>query len=619
MKKARLTHSWRALLTALTLILLSTSSAFSQGLDVPGMSGGDFLHPDEAFVMAVHSPDESTLQVEWTVAEEYYLYQHRFDFTTPTEGLSLGEPIYPEAELIEDEFFGESLVHRGRAVIEIPVEGGEPGQEVMLNVRFQGCADAGLCYPPMDRDSPVVLASGGAGQDAEQPSVEAPTGASDQDRLAGLVADGHPALIALIFFGFGLLLSFTPCVLPMVPILSSLILGQGERVSTRRAFGLSLTYVLAMALTYTTAGVAAGLLGHNLQAALQHPAVLVTFALVFGLLALSMFGFYQLQVPQSLQNALSRLSSRQQAGNYTGVGAMGFLSALIVGPCVAAPLAGALLVIGQTGDAVRGGLALFSMSMGMGILLLVVGTSAGRLMPRTGPWMNAVKIVFGFLLLAVGVWMLERILPAAAGLLLWSALLVMAGVYLGALDNLNAAAGGWRRFRKGAGLLILAWGMVLLLAAALGGKDPLRPMQGSLLTELGSGSGTTAPAFAMIGSQPELSSNLDEERNRPLMLEFYADWCVDCVRMERRTFTDPDVRDRLERFDLLKADVTDYTQDHRELLEAHELFGPPAILFFDHRGEEIRSLLLVGFMAPGEFDRHLARVQEDFQARMNSQ
>ncbi|MCP1728611.1 thiol:disulfide interchange protein DsbD [Natronospira proteinivora] len=582
--------------------------------DTAGLSGGDFLHPDEAFVMSVHSPRDDLIQVEWNVAEEYYLYEHRFDFSIVDGEGNLGEARFPEGLLEEDEFFGESVVHRDHLVIEIPVEGAQAGEELLINVRYQGCADAGLCYPPMDQSSPVVMASGGVTASTSANGAD-DLALSEQDRLASLVADGQWWLIAALFFGFGLLLSFTPCVLPMVPILSSLIIGRGEQISTLRAFGLSLTYVLAMALTYTAAGVAAGLLGHNLQATLQHPVVLMTFALVFGLLAMAMFGFYQLQVPARFQEALNRLSNRQQAGRYTGVAIMGFLSALIVGPCVAAPLAGALLVIGQTGDALRGGVALFSMSMGMGVLLLVVGTSAGRLMPRTGAWMNAVKIAFGFLLLAVGVWMLERILPGPAALLLWSALLVMAGVYLGALDSLQSDSSGWRRFGKGSGLLLLTWGLVLLVAAAAGGQDPLRPLHG---IALGGGESREAnvPAFTEIDNQQGLDNTLagaeEAPRDRPLMLEFYADWCVDCIRMERRTFTDPEVRAALDDFDLLKADVTRYTDEHRALLEHFDLFGPPAILFFDRHGEEMRGLRLVGEKGPQAFQDHLSRVQSEF-------
>ncbi|MDQ2069635.1 protein-disulfide reductase DsbD [Natronospira bacteriovora] len=598
-------------LAALMLLALLSLPAAAQSISgLPGVSGGDFKHPDEAFILSVRSPSPDLIQVDWQIADEYYLYEHRFDFQVMEGGVTLGEARYPQGLLIEDEFFGESIVHRHQVTIDVPIQGGQTGDEILLRVDFQGCADAGLCYPPLNRQTPVVL---GADEPRDQGSSRAATTppASEQDRMAGLVAEGHLVLVALAFFGFGLLLSLTPCVLPMVPILSSLIIGKGEHISTARAFGLSLTYVLAMALTYTAAGVAAGLLGHNLQAALQHPLILSVFAAVFVILSLAMFGFYQLQVPQRFQDALAGLSNRQQSGRYTGVALMGLLSALIVGPCVAAPLAGALLVIGQTGDALRGGVALFSMSMGMGVLLLVVGTSAGRLMPKAGAWMNAIKAAFGVLLLAVAVWMLERIVPAAMAMVMWSALLVFSGVYLGALDSLSPGVGGWRRFWKAAGLMLMVWGLILLLAAALGGKDPLRPLQGTVITGT-AGDAAASPDFAAIEDVEQLDSAIAAIDDRPLMLEFYADWCIDCVRMERRTFPDPGVRESLQAFDLLKADVTRYNARHRELLERFQLFGPPAILFFDHNGDEIRHLRLVGEMGPAEFRNHLQQVREAF-------
>ena len=599
--------------TALALALaglLFASNLDAQDLgDFGASSGGDFKHPEEAFVVQGFSDDDDRVLLEWEIADGYYLYEERFDFSVSDDDVQLGEPRFPEAETIEDEWFGVSDVHFHQLVIELPVEGGTSGEALDLNIRYQGCAEDGLCYPPLDRPVTVQLAG-----DSQVPEVDGagPTGtdeapSSEQDRLAGLVADAHPAVVAAAFFGLGLLLSLTPCVLPMVPILSSLILGQGPGLSTRRAFGLSLTYVLAMAATYTAAGVAAGLAGHNLQASLQHPAVLVSFAAVFVALALAMFGFYQLQVPQGLQERINRLANRQSAGSYTGVGVMGFLSALVVGPCVAAPLAGALLVISQTGDAFQGGVALFSMSLGMGVLLLVVGTSAGRFMPRTGPWMTAIKAAFGVLLLAVAIWMLERILPPTAYMSLWAALLVITGIYLGALEPVGEGRSGWYRLWKGVGLLALAWGLLTLIGGALGGNNPLRPLHGVTLAE---GSGVETPEFRKA-AELERVEEVIADAERPVMLEFYADWCIECRNMERNTFTDAEVQAKLEGFELIKADVTDYNEAHRELLEAHELFGPPAILFFPP-GElsEVRELRLVGEMGPDSFVEHLGRVRE---------
>lgn len=589
------------------LLLASVAGAQDLG-EFGSTSGGDFLHPEEAFVVHGFSDGDDRVLLEWEIADGYYLYQERFDFSLDGEA-ELGEARFPEAETIEDEWFGVSEVHFHRLVIELPVSGANLGDALDLNIRYQGCAEDGLCYPPLDRAVSVEL--GGDDRVPEVGASEDPaTGeatSSEQDRLAGLVADAHPAVVAAAFFGLGLLLSLTPCVLPMVPILSSLILGQGPGISTGRAFGLSLTYVLAMAVTYTAAGVAAGLAGHNLQASLQHPAVLVVFAAVFVALALAMFGFYQLQVPQGLQDRINRLAHRQSAGSYTGVGVMGFLSALVVGPCVAAPLAGALLVISQTGDALQGGVALFSMSLGMGVLLLVVGTSAGRLMPRTGPWMTAIKAAFGVLLLAVAIWMLERILPPAAYMSLWAALLVISGIYLGALEPVGEGRSGWYRLWKGVGLLALAWGLLTLIGGAAGGNNPLRPLHGVTLAE---GGAQQLPDF-QPAAESERIDRLIAEAERPVMLEFYADWCIECRNMERNTFTDSEVQAKLENFELIKADVTDYTAAHRELLERHELFGPPAILFFPPgEPEEVREMRLVGEKGPEPFIEHLSRVRE---------
>jgi thiol:disulfide interchange protein DsbD len=597
---------FRSILLPLALLALAPAAGASPISDLLGStSGGDFLHPDDAFVVEVVSASADEIEVRWTVADGYYMYEHRFGFELPNGGeVSLGEPDFPPGELIEDEFFGESVVHFRDAWISLPVSGGRLGDRLDLTLRFQGCAEAGLCYPPLTREATVVLGGG----TAETTDPGAAPRISDQDRMAGLVADGQLFLVLAVFFGLGLLLSLTPCVLPMVPILSSLIIGQGPDITTRRAFGLSLAFVLAMALTYTSAGVLAGMLGYNLQAVLQQPAVLTLFAAIFVLLALAMFGFYELQVPQRFQDALTRLSNRQQAGTYTGVGLMGLLSALIVGPCVAAPLAGVLLVISQTGDPVRGGLALFALSMGMGMLLLVVGTSAGRLVPRGGPWTVAIKAAFGVLLLGVAVWMLERFLPPAVAMSLWSTLIVMSGIYLGAFDA--TPDGGWRRFWKGAGVLMVAWGLIVLLGAATGGQDPLRPLHG---TGLLGGTAVSGPVegFRDIDRSDEFDRILAEAPgDRPVMLEFYADWCVDCRRMQRYTFSDAEVRAAMGEMTLIKADVTRYTGDHRRLLERFGLFGPPAILFFDpSTGRELRELRLVGEMGAEAFLAHLERVE----------
>jgi thiol:disulfide interchange protein DsbD len=406
--------------------------------------------------------------------------------------------------------------------------------------------------------------------------------------------------VLLAFFGLGLLLTFTPCVLPMIPILSSIIVGQGDRLTTRRAFGLSLTYVLAMSATYTAAGIAAGLSGANLQAAFQNPWVLGTFSTVFVLLALSMFGLYDLQIPVRLQQRLVALSNRQQGGTYAGVGVMGFLSALIVGPCVAAPLAGALIYIARTGDALLGGAALFALSLGMGAPVLAIGTSAGRWVPKAGPWMATVKSVFGVVLLGVAIYLLERLVPGWVSLLLWAALFIGVAANLVMRSNPDARPNAWSRFGKGFGAVSLTYGVLLLMGAASGGDDPFRPLERLRADPTGERAPLEFKAVKGIdGLQSELLRASSE--GRPVMLDFYADWCVSCKELERYTFSDPAVKSVLAKAVLLRTDVTANDAEDQALLERFGLFGPPAILFFGPEGTERPRFRVVGFMEAAAF------------------
>ena len=416
------------------------------------------------------------------------------------------------------------------------------------------------------------------------------------------------AAIAAFFFA-GLLLAFTPCVFPMVPILSGIIVGQGERLTTARAFWLSLIYVLAMAVTYTIAGVLAGLFGQNLQAIFQNPWILSGFVLVFVLLALSMFGFFELQLPSALQTRLAAASSRQQGGGFAGVAVMGFLSALIVGPCVAPPLMAALIVIGSSGDAVLGGAALFALSIGMGLPLIVFGVSAGKLLPKAGPWMDAIKAVFGVGLLALAIWMLERILPGALIMLLWGALAIACGVYLGALERLGSEATGWQRLWKALGVLLLVLGIAQVVGAASGGDYWLRPLAHLRGAAEGEAAESHA-AFRRIKSLAELEQALVQASaaGQGAMMDFYADWCVECKRMERNTFPEAGVQALLAGMVTLQADVTAHDSIDQELMRAFGIIGPPAILFFDRSGNELADYRLVGYFDPDTFSAHLQRV-----------
>ena len=571
----------------------------------------DFLDPEQAFVLSTEIADGDTLVARWWIADGYYLYRKRFKFSpTGAPAVRVGEARFPKGETKHDEYFGESEVYYREAAIRVPVSAASAATgsgELSVNVRYQGCADAGLCYPPITKTVsfrlPVRATLGAAGDDG--PATNLP----EQDRIAQSIAGGHLGLIVLSFFGFGLLLAFTPCVLPMVPILSSIVVGQSGEPSAGRAFTLSLIFVLAMALTYTAAGIAAGLFGANLQVAFQDPWIMGAFCAVFVLLALSMFGFYELQIPTAWQARLAKWSNRQRGGSYVGVGVMGFLSALIVGPCVAAPLAGALIYIGQTGDAVLGGLALFAMSLGMGAPLLVVGTSAGKLLPKAGPWMDAVKAVFGVMLLAVAIYLLERVVPDWVTLLLCAALLIVCAIYMGALDGLAAGVSGWRRLWKGTGVMMMVYGILLMVGAAGGGGSLLQPLEG--LGIAGGGPHRSLEFTRVKGSQGlDGALRAAARQGRPVMLDYYADWCVSCKEMEKFTFTDRKVQAALGDAVLLQADVTANDAEDRGLLERFGLHGPPAILFFDRGGRERRQFRVVGFKKAADFADIVRRATE---------
>jgi thioredoxin:protein disulfide reductase len=572
-----------------------------------GGGADELLEPEKAFQLSVEPISRNAVLVRWTIADGYYLYRDKLGFrVTEGEGNRVGPVNPPEGEKVEDEFFGLTETYRHEVEIMVPIlrEDGASNR-VTLEADYQGCADLGVCYPPLVQTASFEFTDGLA-ESADIPAAPV----SEQDRIAAQLADGRIWLVALAFFGFGLLLTFTPCVFPMIPILSNIIIGQ-KNLTTRKAFFISLVFVLAMALTYTVAGVFAGLAGANLQAAFQNPWIIGTFVAIFVALAMSMFGFYDLQMPSSIQSRLSSISNRQEGGTFIGAGIMGFLSALIVGPCVTAPLVGALLYISQTGDAFLGGLALFALSMGMGVPLMIIGTAGGKILPRAGGWMDAVKAVFGVALLGMGIWLLERVIPMPVAMFLWGSLFIVSGIYMGALHSLAPDASGWRTLWKGLGLVILVWGILLMIGSASGGRDVFQPLRGIMPTAAMTAANGTAQAagleFRTIDSLADLEREVAEAREtgQPVMVDFYADWCVDCVRMERTTFQDRGVIQALAGTRLLKADVTDNNADHRELMRHFNLFGPPAIIFYDSGGNELRNYRLVGFSPAGRFTEHV--------------
>ncbi|MDH3715522.1 MAG: protein-disulfide reductase DsbD, partial [Gammaproteobacteria bacterium] len=524
----------------------------------------ELLDPDQAFAISIDDTQSGQLVVAWDIADGYYMYQERMAFKVDElDDLALGVPRFSESKIKDDEFFGRMAVFYHQAMATLPVAGPATTARTKLYVQYQGCAEIGVCYPPIAKTFDVNLSGGASSSVVKAPPTDDGdfAGMSEQDRIAASLGSNSLWLIILSFLGLGLLLTFTPCVLPMIPILSSIIAGQGTDVTTRKAFSLSLTYVLAMAFTYTVAGVLVGLSGENVQAVFQDPWILGIFAGVFVLLSLSMFGFYELQMPAAVQSKLTALSNSQQGGTYTGVAIMGFLSALIVGPCVTAPLVGALIYIAQTGDAVLGGLALFALSMGMGVPLLVIGTSAGKLLPKAGPWMDATKAVFGVLLLGLAIWLLERILPVAVTMALWAVLLLISAIYLGALEPIREGASGWFRLWKGVGLTSLVVGVLLLIGAAAGSHSMLQPLKGVFSVAGAPGAQGTAASgveFTKVKGLQELQqaiarANADQQT---VMLDFYADCCISCKEMEAFTFSDPGVQAALSRTVWLQTDVT---------------------------------------------------------------
>jgi len=599
-----------------------------------GTLGEDGIIPaEQAFRFDARLEGGERVRLAWQVAPGTYLYQEKLRIAlNEAAGVALGAYELPAAKIKKnavkpDGEIGDLAVYDTDLAFTIPLQRSSgAATTAVLEVGFQGCAEQGICYPP--RKERVLLelpalatADAPATTPAPPPQVQttAPPAAaagtavplSEQDRMLATLQGGNLWLVVTIFFIAGLLLALTPCVFPMIPILSGIIAGQGRHINARQGFVLSSVYVLAMALTYTVAGVLAGLFGQNLQAAFQDPWILGLFAAVFVALALSMFGFYELQLPASLQSRLAELSNRQRGGSLIGVAIMGLLSALIVGPCVAPPLAGALIYIGQTGDALLGGLALFALSLGMGAPLILIGTSAGKLLPRAGAWMDTVKAVFGVGLLAVAIMLLERILPPALSMLLWGSLLICSAIYLGALRDLPVEASGWARLWKGIGFVLLVYGSLMLVGAAAGGKDTMQPLRGLALTGGGAEAGAAhGLAFTRIKGIAELERQLAAAKaaGRPVMLDFYADWCVSCKELERYTFSDPQVIAALAGFVLLQADVTADDAEDRALLQGRfGMPGPPAILFWGRDGVERTAHRVVGFMPAAEFAAQVRR------------
>lgn len=597
----------------------------------------EFLKVDQAFVLTTEIAANGDLVARWEMPDGYYLYKHRLDFQAE-DGSKLGAPQIPAGKVKFDEYFGEVEVYYHNLEVRVPVLAATDGL-LSVGVGYQGCADAGLCYPPKTKSfalavsadaggpAPADTSGGGSGGASNlvaanpAPSTAAASSApalaagseTEEGALAARLASDSFLTSLLLFLLAGIGLAFTPCVLPMVPILSSIIVGDAEQTTRARAFGLSVAYVLGMAITYASLGVVVGLSGAslNLQTAMQSPMVLSFFALVFVALSMSMFGFYELQLPQRWQNGLNALGEKTGGGKHVSVFVMGALSALVVSPCVSAPLAGALIYLSSTEDALLGGAALLSLGLGMGVPLLLIGATGGHFLPKAGVWMNAVKSVFGVLLLGVAIWLLERVVPASVTLVLWAALAIGCAVYLGALDS--SPRSGWAQLWKAGGTLSLVYGVLLMIGAASGAQDPLRPLANLALGSAGAGNVAVAEAhgnWIAVNNLADVEAQLAQANvdGVPAILDMYADWCIACKVMERNVFPDPQVAGQLRQFRLLRADVTDNSAEHIAMLEKYELFGPPSLVFFRPDRSEIVELRIQGEKTRDQFADHLQAV-----------
>lgn len=571
----------------------ATESSSSVSKNSLFISEDQVLTPYQAFKLTISPQDKSTVQASFTIAPGHYLYRDRIKFES--KNATIDRIDLPKGEIKKDPNFGEMEVFHQSFVAKIVLKNIPNNlQKVTLQASFQGCSEKGLCYSPIHKTIEVALSSN---------TVNPEITKSNDDQATTLLKGGKLWLIIIGFFSFGLLLALTPCVLPMIPILSGIIVGDKKvhhhATSRLHAFNLSLAYVFGMSLSYSLAGVAAGLSGQLLSNALQSPWMLGSTALVFVFLSFSMFGFYELRLPNGIENRMLNVANGIKGGQFIGVFTMGALSALIVSPCVAAPLAGALIYISQTHDVLLGGIALFALSIGMGVPLLLIGASAGHVLPKAGIWMTTVRNFFGILMLGVAIYMISPVIPLILQMILWAALLIIPAIYLHALDPLPENSSAPSRLLKGIGIMLLALGVTMIIGAASGAKSAWQPLAG--LTAQKTNQTSSALSFKRIHSIGELEANLQNANGKLVMLDFYADWCVACKELEQFTFSDPAVKQALQDAVLLQADVTANSPEEVALLNRFKLFGPPGIIFFNKSGKEITPLKVIGYQSPEDF------------------
>lgn len=579
----------------------------SPGLD--NITNKKALSSDEALQFSLTASDKNTVHARWEVLPGHHLYRDKISFKVINpENAQLGEIQLPKGRIVNDEFFGEIEIYDQNVDVMIPLLTPDI-DELTIQTQYQGCSnDAGVCYPPLQKETVLSLAG--------LPEQSADSESGSGGLLTEKYFSGSFIGTILAFFIIGLGLSLTPCIFPMIPILSGIVAGQSN-LSVNKAFLLSLVYVTASATAYALIGLVFGFFGENLQSSLQHPIAIGVFAALFVVLAFSMFGFFELQMPNSIQSRLNEISNNQRGGSLLGAAVMGFLSTLIVGPCVAPALAAALTYIADSKDALLGASALFSMGFGMGIILLVVGTLGGHLLPKAGTWMDVIKSLFGIMLLGMAIWMLSRITSTTVTMLLIGILLVSSGIYMGALDRLHEESGGWDRFWKSIGLVLLFFGFTQLVGVVLGSQNIMHPLKGALSFNVAGASMGNNQQQGLVFRKIKKVSELDEilnqakQSNQHVMLDFYADWCVDCVRMEKNVFSAPGVVSDLSNVILLKADVTKRDEHDIALEKRFGIVGPPSIIFFDRQGQEIPELRMIGYEDTPTFRKRLQQFTQN--------